>query len=385
MTKALRVGLIGQKFMGKAHSNAWGQAGRFFDLPRQPQLNCVAARDRDELSAFAARFGWERFTTRWQDMIADDEIDLIDVATPNFLHALPAIGALEAGKHVACEKPLASDLDSARAMRNAARKAKRKGVQSFVWFNYRRCPAIGTAWNLIREGRLGDILHVRATYLQSWGGPETPLSWRFQKKSAGSGAHGDLNAHIVDLARFLTGDEVERVHGAVARTFVKERPLIDDPKKTGRSNVDDCVAFVASMKGGATATFEATRLAPGHLNRNRIEINGTKGSVAWDFEDMNVLQFFDAADGPREGGWRRIMCTAAGHHPYLEAWWPDAHVIGYEHGFTNMAADICRAVAGKKPVLPLPDFADAYETQRVLEAALRAAKEGRAVKLSEVK
>ncbi|MDP6541059.1 MAG: Gfo/Idh/MocA family oxidoreductase, partial [Planctomycetota bacterium] len=209
----------------------------------------------------------------------------------------------EAGKHVACEKPLAGTLDEARTMKNAARKAKR--CKTFVWFNYRRCPAIATAYKLIRENRIGRIYHVRAKYLQSWGGAD-----------AGSGAHGDLNAHIIDLARFLTGDEIVEVHGSVARTFIKERALPDNPRKKGKSTVDDAVLFLASFKNGAVGSFEATRVAHGHLNRNTIEINGEKGSLSFDFEDMNVLQFFDAADGMREGGWRRIMCTSGGNHPY---------------------------------------------------------------------
>ncbi|MEZ6197433.1 MAG: Gfo/Idh/MocA family oxidoreductase [Planctomycetota bacterium] len=385
MAKPLRVGLIGQKFMGRAHSNAWSQAGRFFELPLRPELAMISARDGDELRAFAARWGWAASTARWRDLVADPGIDLVDVATPNHVHAEQAIAALAAGKHVACEKPLARDLDDARAMAAAAKKAARKGVRTFVWFNYRRCPAIGAAWRLVREGRLGRIHHVRATYLQSWGGPDTPFSWRFKKKLAGSGAHGDLNAHIVDLARFLTGDEVERVHGAVARTFVKERAVPGQKGETERCDVDDCVAFLASFKGGATASFEASRVAPGHQNRNTIELNGEKGSLAWDFEDMNVLRFCDASDGPGEGGWRRIMCTSGPHHPYVANWWPDAHVLGYEHGFVNMVADICRALGGEEPELPLPDFEDALRTQRVLEAALVSAREGRAVKLSEVK
>jgi predicted dehydrogenase len=216
-----------------------------------------------------------------------------------------------------------------------------------------------------------------------------PLLWRFQKKRAGSGAHGDLNAHIIDLARFLSGDEVKEVAGAIAKTFIRERTKLGNHKpgtsKKGRSDVDDCVLFLATFKGGATASFEATRLAHGHLNRNTIELNGEKGSLRFDFEDMNVLHFFDAADGPREGGWRRIMCTAAGEHPYAHAWWPDAHVLGYEHGFVNMAADICRVVGRKKPEIPLPDFADAYETQRVLEAALISARERCAVPMHAVR
>ena len=382
MAKPLRVALIGQKFMGRAHSNAWGQVNRFFDLPRRVELAAVSARDGAELAAFAERWGWARATTEWRELAADDGIDLVDVGTPNDVHAEQAIALLAAGKHVACEKPLAGTLDDARAMRDAAARAK--GCRTFVWFNYRRCPAVGLAHQLVAEGKLGAIRHVRATYLQSWGGPDVPLLWRFQKKRAGSGAHGDLNAHIVDMARFVTGDELTEVHGAVARTFVKQRARLDG-KGLGKSDVDDAVLFIASFKGGATASFEATRLAPGHHNRNTLEVNGEKGSLRFDFEDMNVLWLYDEALGPRTAGWRRIMCTSAGNHPYAAAWWPDAHVLGYEHGFTNMAADVVRVLSGGKPELPLPDFADAFETQRVLEAALVAARERRAVKLSEIR
>ena len=382
MPKPIHVALLGQKFMGRAHSNAWSQVGHFFDLPRPVSLHTVAARDHRELAAFAQRWGWGRSTTGWRKVAADPEIELVDVGTPNDVHAEQSIAMLEAGKHVACEKPLAGNLTDARAMRDAARKRKR--LSTFVWFNYRRCPAVALMHQLVRKGRIGKVLHVRAAYLQSWGGPDVPLLWRFQKRVAGSGAHGDLNAHIVDMARFVTGDEVQEVNGALAKTFVKERKRLDGKGK-GRSDVDDVVVFLATFKGGATASFEATRLAHGHQNRNTLEVNGEKGSVAFDFEDMNVLRFYDASDAAATAGWRRIMCTSAGNHPYAEAWWPDAHVIGYEHGFTNMAADVVRVLCGRKPVVPLPDFADAYETQRVLEAALIAAKERCAIRMSEVK
>lgn len=381
MARPLHVALIGQKFMGRAHSNAWSQAPHFFDLPREVVLDTIAARDVSELAAFATRWGWRKWTGRWQELADDPSIDLVDVGTPNHLHAQQALAMLHAGKHVACEKPLAGTLADARAMRDAAKRSKSK---TFVWFNYRRCPAVALAWKLVREKRLGRIVHVRAHYLQDWGGPQTPLSWRFQKKLAGSGAHGDLNAHSVDLARFLVGEELAEVHGAVARTFVKQRPR-SGARGKGKSDVDDCVAFLASFKGGATASFEATRLAHGHQNDNSIELNGEKGSLRFSFEDMNLLWLAEAADGPRTGGWKRIMCTAAGQHPYAANWWPDAHVLGYEHGFVNMAADVVRALAGRRPEVPLPDFADAYETQRVLEAALVAARERRAVKLAEIR
>lgn len=381
MARDLHVALIGQKFMGRAHSNAWTQVGHFFELARRVCLHTIAARDQVELRRFAERWGWERSTVDWRVIAADDEIDLVDVGTPNDVHAEQSIAMLEAGKHVACEKPLAGTLEDARAMRDAAREHPE--LSTFVWFNYRRCPAVALAQQLIQSGRIGPILHVRATYLQSWGGPDVPLLWRFQKKHAGSGAHGDLNAHIVDLARFLTGDEVHEVNGAIARTFIEHRKRLDG-KGMGQSDVDDCMLFLATFEGGATASFEATRLAHGHLNRNTIEINGEQGSLAFDFEDMNVLRYMDATEDPKVAGWRRIMCTKAGDHPYADAWWPDAHVLGYEHSFTNMAADIVRVLSGQEPVVPLPDFRDAYETQRVLEAALLSAQSRCAVRLSEV-
>lgn len=386
MSRTCHVALIGQKFMGRAHSNAFRQAPCFFDLPIVPVLHAIAARDSIELAAFAERWGYTHQTTRWQDIAEDGDVDLVDVATPNDLHAEPSIAMLEAGKHVACEKPLARTLDEARTMRDAAKKSRRR---TFVWFNYRRCPAVAFAYRLVRDGRLGDIRHVRATYLQSWGGPDTPLLWRFKKKHAGSGAHGDLNAHIIDMARFLTGDEITEVHGAVSRTFVKERsipgPVKRGAKKTGRSDVDDALLFLASFRGGAVASFEATRVAPGHLNANTMELNGTKGSLRFDFEDMDVLQFHDATVPEAEQGWKRIICTSAGNHPYADAWWPDAHGLGYEHGFTNMVADMMRVLGGEEPVVPLPDFADAYETQRVLEAAVISARERTAIRMREIK
>lgn len=382
MTKPLHIALIGQKFMGRAHSNAWGQVNRFFDLPRKTVLDTVAARDGRELETFAAKWGFWKSTTAWRDIADDPAIELVDVATSNDAHREQALVMLAAGKHVACEKPLAGTLADARAMRTAAARSKRK---TFVWFNYRRCPAVALAHQLVREGHLGRIHHARATYLQSWGGAKTPMSWRFSKKTAGSGAHGDLNAHVVDMARFVLGDEITEIHGAVARTFVTERGIAGTKKKA-RSDVDDAVLFLASFAGGAVASFEASRVATGRLNHNALEVNGERGALRFEFEDMNVLWFFDATLPARTAGWRRIVATSAeGGHPYVKHWWPDAHVLGYEHGFTNMAADIVRVLSGKKPDVPLPDFADAYETQRVLEAALISARERCAVRMGQVR
>ena len=376
---SLTIALIGQKFMGRAHSNAWSQAARFFNLPVQPVLQTIAARDDASLKAFAERWGWKHCTTDWKSIAADDAIDLVDIATPNNLHAEQAIAMLEAGKHVACEKPLARTLAEATAMAEAAATAPGK---AFVWFNYRRCPAVALAHKLVREGRLGRIHHVRASYLQSWGGADTPMSWRFEKDRAGSGAHGDLNAHVVDMARFITGDEIVNIHGAVARTFITER--LGEGGVKHPSDVDDALLFLASFAGGAVASFEATRLATGNLNANQIEINGDLGSLRFHFENMNVLEFYDADDQPRLDGWRRIMCTREGEHPYAGNWWPDGHIIGYEHTFANMAADITRVLAAQQPEVPLPDFADALKTQRVLEAAMISAQQQQAIAISDL-
>jgi len=394
-TKTLGIGLVGTKFMGKAHSNAWMTAPRFFDLPMAVDMRAVAGREVASLAAFAQRWGWRCCSDDWRDLLDDPQVGLVDVCTPNHLHAEVSIAALEAGRHVACEKPLAGTLADARAMRDAAAKAARTGVRTFVWFNYRRCPAVAFAHQLVKEGKLGRIFHVRASYLQDWGGPSTPLLWRFQGKLAGSGAHGDLNAHIVDMARFITGEEVTEVVGALEETFVKERDLVESaggaiagkgarravrgsPK--GKSTVDDAVLFLARMSGGAVASFEATRLATGNLNRNQIEVNGEKGSLKFDFERMNELEWWDHTLPARMRGWSRIMCTDAGH-PYAGHYWPAAHVLGYEHGFVSQAADIVMALGRKRPVMPIPDFADAYETQRVLDAAVRCARTRRPVRV----
>ncbi len=394
MSEVCNIALLGQKFMGRAHSNAYLKAGKFFNLPRTPVMHSIIGRDLIALAPFADRWGWQNYSTSWKDVLKNPEIHLIDVSTPNYMHAEQAVAALSAGKHVACEKPLAGTLKDARLMRNAAVKAKRS--KTFVWYNYRRCPAVALAHRLVAEGRLGRLYHVRAAYLQSWGGPDTPLVWRFQKKYAGSGAHGDLNAHIIDMTRFVTGSEIVEVVGAIAETFITDRPLpgsagrgitdgVSRKRARGKSDVDDCVLMLARFANGAVASFEATRVATGNQNNNMFEINGEHGALKFNFEDMNVLWYYDNREDPKTAGWRRIMCTHAGAHPYAGAWWPDAHIIGYEHTFVNMVADIMAVLGGQQPIVPLPDFADAYETQRVLEAGMLAAKHRAAVKLAEIK
>jgi len=380
------IALIGSKFMGRAHSNAWLNVARFFAVDPQPVMHTVAARNAEELATFAATWGWQHATTDWRAAVISPEIDLVDIVTPNNVHAEQAIAALEAGKHVACEKPLAHTLADAEAMAAAAQDAQGR---TFVWYNYRRAPAVALAHQLVAAGRLGRIYHVRAAYLQGWGGPDAPLLWRFQGDIAGSGAHGDLGAHSIDAVRFVTGEEIVSVEGAVEHTFITERAILGDSaggeiagagaQTTGAmapSTVDDAVLFLARLSGGGVASFEATRLATGYHNANRFEIHGERGALRFDFERMNELGFYDRTADPAVQGWTTIDVTRAGDgHPYIEAWWPDSHGLGYEHTFINQAADILIEVGGGKARVPLPDFADALATQRVLHAAIESARE----------
>jgi len=386
MIDRINVALLGSKFMGRAHSNAWSQVGRFFDSDPSASLHTVVGRNARELAAFATTWGWERSTTDWYGAVTSSEIDLVDIATPNNVHAEAAIAALAAGKHVACEKPLAGTLADADAMAEAAAGAPGR---TFVWYNYRRVPAVALAHRIVASGGLGRIYHVRAAYLQSWGGPDTPLSWRFQGDVAGSGAHGDLNAHIIDAVRFVTGEEIVSVEGAVEHRFIEQRALIEGTaggeiagagasttSGMGPSTVDDTVMFLARMSGGGVASFEATRLATGYHNANRFEIHGERGALRFDFERMNELGYYDIDDDGATQGWTTIDVTRAGNgHPYAAAWWPDSHGLGYEHSFVNQAHDILTVIGGGDAVVPLPDFQDALQTQRVLQAALDSARE----------
>ena len=392
--RTINVALIGQGFMGRTHSNAWGQVNKFFSPPARAVMHSTFGQPEEKPKAFAANWGWRNATTDWKALVADEQIDLVDIVTPNYMHAKVAMAALKAGKNVSCEKPIAGTLTDARQMVAAAKAAK---VKTFVWYNYRRCPAVALAHLLVKQGRIGKIRHVRAHYLQDWADESVPLAWRFDKKLAGSGAHGDLNAHIVDMTRFVTGQEITEICGAICETFIKKRTLmsgtvaggiaagLEKGRGRGKVTVDDTVLFLARFSGGAVASFEAARQATGNQNRNGFEINGTKGALKFDFERMNELEYYDAAADRAVQGWTTIMCTHAGDHPYVEAWWPDAHIIGYEHAFTNQAYDILRVLGGRKPTIPLADFEDAYQTQRVLEAALISANQKRFVKVSTVK
>jgi predicted dehydrogenase len=369
----LGVGMVGYAFMGAAHSQAWRTAGRVFDLPLAPSMRAVCGRNAAAASAAASKLGWHSYETDWRALIARDDIDLVDICTPGDSHAEIAIAALEAGKHVLCEKPLANTVAEAEAMAAAAEGARARGVRSMVAFNYRRVPALALARQLVASERLGVVRHVRAVYLQDWiVDPQFPLVWRLQKDKAGSGALGDIAAHIVDAAQFVLGDLLTGV-SAITETFIKERPLpsassglsASGGADTGPVTVDDAALFLGRFAGGAVATFEATRFATGRKNAMRIEINGSEGSLAFDFESMNELSFFDGTEPAETAGFRRILVTEPGH-PYLEAWWPPGHLIGYEHTFTHEIRDLVVAIGQGED--PTPSFADGLQVQRVLAA-----------------
>jgi predicted dehydrogenase len=378
----LGVGLIGYAFMGAAHSQAWRTAGRFFDLPMRVHMNVLCGRSREGVRAAASRLGWADTLTDWKDVLKRDDVQLLDICTPGSSHAEIAIAALEAGKHVLCEKPLANTVSEARAMARAAAVAAQRGVRSTVGFNYRRVPAATLARQLVAAGRLGVIRHVRAQYLQDWiVDPDFPLVWRLRGEEAGSGALGDIGAHIIDLTQFITGQRITGVCG-MTETFVKRRPLPGASSglsasasgagevETGEVTVDDAALFLARLDGGGLASYEATRFATGRKNGLRVEVNGERGSLFFDLERMNELEFYDATDDAEVQGFRRILVTEPSH-PYLSAWWPPGHLLGYEHSFTHEIKDLVEAVAAGND--PTPSFADGLQVQQVLDAVARSA------------
>lgn len=380
MISSFRVALIGHAFMGRAHAHAWRTAHRFFPLPVEPELVVVVGRDEERARAAAANFGAAEWSTDWRAVIERDDIDIVDICTPGDQHAEIAIAALAAGKHVLCEKPLARSVPEAESMAAAARSALASGVRAMCGFSYRRTPALALAKRYINDGRIGRIRHVRAQYLQDWlSSPDAPLTWRLDKEKAGSGALGDIGAHSIDTAQWLTGQSIDQV-SAVLRTFVTERPILaqqeglgghaEEGAPRGPVTVDDAVAFTARFSDGALGVFEATRLALGRRNANRIEINGERGSIAFDFERMNELEYFDGDDLDDAQGFRRIQVTDPSH-PYVGRWWPTGHGLGYEHVFTHQVVDLVTAIAGDRQ--PEPSFDDALQVQRVLDAIERSA------------
>ena len=366
----LGIGMVGYAFMGRAHSQAWRTVGHVFDLPLTPRLAAICGRDRAAVAAAAAKLGWAAWETDWKRLVDRDDVDLVDVSSPGSTHAEISIAALEAGKHVLCEKPLANTVDEARAMAGAAERAAARGVRSMVGFNFRRVPAGALARQLVADGRLGTIRHVRGAYLAgALVDPSFPLVWRLEAEHAGSGALGDLGAHAIDLAQYVTGDQVTGV-SALTETFVKERPRPGGGR--GPVTVDDAALFIARFGGGALATFEATRFATGHKEGLRLEVNGDAGSLVWELDTLNELRFFDATEDRALQGFRRIEVTEQ-EHPYIPAWW-FTHALGYENTFTHQARDLVEAIAtGQDPV---PSFADGLQVQEVLDAVLRSAASG---------
>lgn len=368
--RTLAVGMVGYKFMGKVHSNAWRQISHFFDLPANVRMKTICGRDAASLRKAAAKFGWEKPEPDWRRMIDDPTIDIVDICTPNDSHCEIALAAALAGKAILCEKPLARNVAEAERMWRAVKKAR---VVSMICQNYRRIPAIALAKQMIERGELGKIYHFRARYAQDWlVDPKFPLVWRLQSDKAGSGALGDIGSHIIDLARFLVGEFREVC--ATMETFVKQRPLSSSARKRGRVTVDDAVTMIGRFRNGALASLEATRFAPGRKNSITLEINGSAGSLFFDLEEMNRLKFFSARDPRDRQGFRDILVTESSH-PYMDKWWPPGHIIGYEHTFIHTIADFVKAVVAGKSAHPT--FEDGLRNQGVLDAVARSAKMGK--------
>lgn len=382
----INVGMIGYKFMGKAHSHAYRDVAMFFETETIPVMKVICGRTEQALAEAAKKFGWESYETSWEKIIQRDDIDLIDINTPNNTHRDIAVAAAKAGKAIICEKPLARNLSEAKEMLKEVEKA---GVKHMICFNYRKVPALALARELIQNNELGKIYHFRAQYLQDWiTDPEFPLVWRLKKELSGTGANGDLNSHVIDLARFLVG-EISQVIG-MQETFITQRPELridkelttgltaQSKKEMGEVTVDDATLFLARFTNGALGSFEATRFANGRRNGLRLEINGSKGSLMFEQENMNELWLYSCADPKGTQGFRRIQVNEA-EHPYINAWWPPGHIIGYEHTFIHVVYDFLKAIDENK--IPSPNFRDGVECQKVLEAVEKSAKEERWVKI----
>jgi predicted dehydrogenase len=384
--KKLNVGMIGYKFMGKAHSNAWKKAPYFFDVPVEPVLKVVCGRHAGPLKAFADRWGWEEIETDWKKVIDREDIDIVDIGVPTHLHHDIALAAAKAGKHIFCEKPMAVSYDQAKEMFEAARE---NGITHYLNHNYRRCPAVRLAKQLIDDGKIGRIFHWRGAYLQSWiVDPQFPLTWHLQKETAGSGPHYDLNSHSVDLARYLVG-EIKSV-ACMTTQFIPERPLPDEEaagtfkgattgEGMGKVTVEDAAFMLVEFENGALGSFEATRFAPGRKNYNYFEIYGSQGSLIFDLERMNELKFFSNEDPENAQGFRTIIATEA-CHDYMENWWPPGHIIGYEHEFVHAVVDFLAAVENDATIEP--NFYDGMKEMQILDAGLKSAEDGRKLVLS---
>jgi len=371
------VGILGYAFMGKAHSHAYIDLPVFFyPPPARPELIAIAGRSERKVREAAARYGFRRYYTDWRKLVKDPDIELFDNCAPNTMHVEPCIEAAESGKHILCEKPLAPNAKDAKKMLEAVRRA---GVKHMVGFNYRFVPAIVLAKKILEERRLGRVYHFRARYLQEWGmDPNLPLIWKFRKEESGSGPIGDLGSHIIDLARFLVG-EIKSVFSVTA-TFIKERPLPEDPSKKGKVDVEDAFAAVIEFENGAIGTLEATRFAAGRKNYNNIEINCEKGSIEFNLERLNELRVYNAEE-PYEDiiGWHDILVTET-YHPYIEHYWPHGHIIGWEHTFMNEIYHMLNAIVNDEDIAPYgATFEDGYKCNVIMDAIIKSAQEGKKV------
>ena len=382
--QTMNVAIIGTKFMGKAHSNAWANSPRFFDMGIKPVLKVAVGTDPDGTKAMAETWGWEEWSTDWRAVVARPDIDIVDIATPTWLHHEMAMAAAEHGKHIFLEKPFSLTVDQAREMLTAAEKA---GIVHYVNHNYRRVPAVRLAKRLIDDGFVGRIFHWRSAYLQDWiVDPDFPLTWHLRAETAGYGAHGDLGSHSVDLARYLVGD-ITAVTGLMAN-FITERPLpgagaatftagTGESTDSGPVTVDDASFFIAEFAGGALGSFEVSRFAPGRKNYNYFEIYGSEGSIAFNLERMNELQVFSRNDPAYAQGFRTVLATEGGQHDYIANWWPPGHIIGYEHEFHHAVVDFMKAIETGGTISP--NFHDGLKEMEVLAAAVESARNGRKV------
>jgi len=381
----MNIALIGTKFMGKAHSNAWRQVAQFFDPGVAPVLKVACGKHRDSLERFANRWGWESVETDWRAAIHRPDVDIVDISVPTYLHHEIAVEAARAGKHIFCEKPMALNAGQAQEMLEAAQQA---GVVHFLNHNYRRAPAVALAKKWIGEGKLGRIYHWRSCYLQSWiMDPQFPLTWHLRRETAGSGPHADLNSHLIDLARFLVGEIVSV--SAMTASFIPQRPMPDEATSGafqsgaqahgfGDVTVEDAAFLLARFDNGALGSFEASRFATGRKNYNTFEIYGSLGGVCFNLERMNELQYFSTGDPADSQGYRNVLVTEP-VHPYIDHWWPPGHIIGYEHTFVHAAYDFLRAIAEGIPAGP--DFRDGVREMQVIDAGLQAAASGSTVEI----
>lgn len=372
MPKPLRIGMVGYGFMGRAHSNAYRRVNNFFDLPYEPVLQAVCARDAGKAKAFADQWGYASIETDWKKLVARNDIDAVDICTPNNLHHDIAIAAAKAGKMILCEKPLSMNTAEGEEMVAAVEKA---GVANTVWYNYRRVPAVSLAKQLVDEGRLGRIFHYRSNFLQDWTiSADLPQGgaglWRIDASVAGSGVTGDLLAHCIDTALWLNGP-IDKVT-AMTETFIKERKHTESGK-VQPVEIDDACAFLCRFKNGSLAVFESTRYARGHKALYTLEINGADASIAWDLHDLHRLSYFDHRDDSLVRGWRSVHVTD-GDMPYMSKWWVPGLQIGYEHTFVHHVADFLQNLGENKPTSPT--FREALETQKVCDAVLKSAKSG---------